>query len=129
MEAAARARQELHRLVDELPEAETYAARRYLEYLRDRRLPGLKELLEAPEEEEELTDAARKRLDERGQLRIPLKSNTSPGPFRTPVPGISNESERSDAGAVQSSSDDGGVVSTFTDLLSQMSAGRGLKPG
>lgn len=67
MEAAARARQELHRLVDELPEAETYAARRYLEYLRDRRLPGLKELLEAPEEEEELTDAARKRLDERGQ--------------------------------------------------------------
>jgi hypothetical protein len=64
MEAKAKTRSELHRLIDELPEAETQAARRYLEYLRDRGLPGLKELLEAPEEEEELSDEGRRRLEE-----------------------------------------------------------------
>ena len=63
----AAARDELHRLVDELPEAETHAARRYLEYLRHRQLPGLQALLEAPEEEEELTPAAKKRLCRRLQ--------------------------------------------------------------
>jgi hypothetical protein len=65
MEAKRSARHELHRLVDELPEAETHAARRYLEYLRHRNLPGLQMLLEASEEEEELTEAAKKRLRER----------------------------------------------------------------
>lgn len=65
METRMSARRELHRLVDELPEAETQAAKRYLQYLRDRRLPGLKALLEAPEEDRELTIAAMERIQER----------------------------------------------------------------
>jgi hypothetical protein len=67
MEAKRSVRHELHQLIDELPEAETHAARRYLEYLRHRQLPGLQALLEVPEEEEELTEAAKKRLRERVQ--------------------------------------------------------------
>jgi len=67
MEAKRIARHELHELVDALPEAETHAAKRYLEYLRYRQLPGLQALLDAPEEEEELTEATRNRLRERLQ--------------------------------------------------------------
>jgi hypothetical protein len=51
--------------VDELPEEETHAARRFLEYLRHRQLPGLQALLEAAEDDEDLTQAARKRLRRR----------------------------------------------------------------
>jgi len=65
MEASPKTRDELHRLVDALPDGETHAAKRYLEYLRDRKLPGLDTLLSAPEEDEELTDAAKKRLRQR----------------------------------------------------------------
>lgn len=65
MEARMSTRRELHRLVDELPEAEAHAAKRYLQYLRDRRLPGLRTLLEAPEEEEELSAVAMERPQER----------------------------------------------------------------
>lgn len=64
MEPKAKTRSELYRLIDELPEAETHAAKRYLEYLRDRGLPGLKALLEAPEEEEELSEEGRRLLEE-----------------------------------------------------------------
>lgn len=39
----------LHRLVDELPDAEIGAAERYLAYLRSLNDPVLKALLEAPE--------------------------------------------------------------------------------
>jgi len=39
----------LHRLVDELPEAEIEAAQRFLQYLRSLGDPVLKALLEAPE--------------------------------------------------------------------------------
>lgn len=48
-----------------------------LERLRDWRLPGLNELLEEPEEEEELTDAAKTRLGERANA---LRASVTP-PF------------------------------------------------
>lgn len=64
MEAEAKTRSELYRLIDELPEAETHAAKRYLEYLRDRGLPGLRRLLDAPEEEEELSEEGGRLLEE-----------------------------------------------------------------
>ena len=46
----------LRLLVDQLPESEIEAARRYLEYLRDTADPFLRKLLEAPEDDEELSD-------------------------------------------------------------------------
>jgi hypothetical protein len=51
-------KEDLRRLVDELPNSELDAARRFLEYLRDTDDPLLKKLLEAPEEDEELADKA-----------------------------------------------------------------------
>ncbi len=46
----------LHRLVDELPEAELPAAKRYLEYLRNVGAdPVLRSLMEAPVDDEPLT--------------------------------------------------------------------------
>ena len=42
----------LQRLVEELPESELDAARRYLEYLRDTTDPLLRKLLDAPEDDE-----------------------------------------------------------------------------
>jgi len=57
-------RQELHELIDQLPDEEAHAARRYLEYLRDRGLPGLSELLGTAEEDEALTAEGRRRLEE-----------------------------------------------------------------
>ena len=49
-------REELHRLVDELPPSETRAAKRFLEYLRllgtD---PMVRALVDAPEDDEETT--------------------------------------------------------------------------
>jgi len=49
-------KEKLRRLVDELPDSELDAAGRFLEYLRHRRDPMLKKLLEAREESEELSD-------------------------------------------------------------------------
>jgi CO dehydrogenase/acetyl-CoA synthase beta subunit len=43
---------ELHRLVDELPESESHAAKRFLEYLRNMGDPVLRAMLEAPEDDE-----------------------------------------------------------------------------
>ena len=51
-------KKELVRLVKELPNSESDAARRYLEYLRDTADPLLKKLLDATEEDKELADAA-----------------------------------------------------------------------
>ena len=49
--------EELHRLVDELPEQEHHAARRFLEYLRDHsRDPVWQAFLNAPVDDEPLTD-------------------------------------------------------------------------
>lgn len=49
-------KEELHRLVDALPEGEVAAARRYLEYLRDVGSdPVLRSFMAAPEDDEPLT--------------------------------------------------------------------------
>jgi hypothetical protein len=45
-------KEELHRLVDELPEGEMYGAKRFLEYLRNMGDPVLRAMLEAPEDDE-----------------------------------------------------------------------------
>lgn len=49
----------LHRLVDEVPEDEEHAARRFLEYLRDRSQPDVEEFGEEPLSEEEEQALAR----------------------------------------------------------------------
>ena len=52
-------RDDLYQLVDELPESEIQAARRYLEYLRDLGDLMLKALLEAPDDDERETEEER----------------------------------------------------------------------
>lgn len=52
------AKEELQRPVDELPDNVLDAARRILEYLRDTADPLLRKLLDSPEEEKALSDAA-----------------------------------------------------------------------
>ena len=46
---------ELHRLVDELPQKELHGAKRFLEYLRNMGDPVLRALSEAPEDDEPTT--------------------------------------------------------------------------
>jgi hypothetical protein len=46
------AREQIHRLVDELPEDELDAAKRYLQYLRDHGDPFVRTLADAPEDDE-----------------------------------------------------------------------------
>ena len=46
---------ELHRLVDELPQRELQGAKRFLEYLRNMGDPVLRALSEAPEDDEPTT--------------------------------------------------------------------------
>ena len=49
-------KEDLHRVVDELPERELHTALRFLEYLRDVcRDPLLRALMEAPEDDEPLS--------------------------------------------------------------------------
>ena len=48
-------KESLRRLVNELPESELDAARRYLEYLRDTADPLMRKLLEAPKDDEPTT--------------------------------------------------------------------------
>jgi hypothetical protein len=57
--AAMTSKEELHRLVDELPETEGYAAKRFLEYLRNMGDPVLRAMLEAPEDDEPETEEER----------------------------------------------------------------------
>ena len=52
-------KEELHRLVDELPESESHAAKRYLEYLCNMGDPVLRAMLEAPEDDEPETEEER----------------------------------------------------------------------
>lgn len=52
-------KEDLHRLVDELPKKELHSAKRYLEYLRNMGDPVLKALMEAPEDDEEETEEER----------------------------------------------------------------------
>jgi len=57
-------KEELHRLVEELPKNELPAARRYLEYLRNMGDPLLRALMEAPLDDELETDAERAAVQE-----------------------------------------------------------------
>jgi hypothetical protein len=50
---------ELYRLVDELPEKEWHAAKRFLEYLRNLGDPVLQALMEAPYDDEPETEEER----------------------------------------------------------------------
>ena len=51
---------DLHRLIEELPDGEAHAARRFLEYLRNVGSdPLLKALMEAPEDDEPETEEER----------------------------------------------------------------------
>ena len=47
-----KSKEELHRLIDELPDSETNAAGRYLEHLRDLTDPFVRALVEASEDDE-----------------------------------------------------------------------------
>ncbi len=58
---------ELHRLVDELPQKELYGAKRFLEYLRNMGDPLLQALMEAPEDDEPTTPEEDKGADEAWQ--------------------------------------------------------------
>jgi hypothetical protein len=55
---------ELHRLVDELPEAELYPAKRYLVYLRNMGDPVFRALEEAPYDDEPETPEERAAIEE-----------------------------------------------------------------
>jgi len=55
---------ELHRLIDELPESELHAARRFLEYLRDQTDPLLRALRNAPPDDEPETEEERQAVAE-----------------------------------------------------------------
>ena len=48
-------KEDLHRLVDELPKKELPVAKRYLEYLRNMGDPVIRSFMEAPEDDEEET--------------------------------------------------------------------------
>lgn len=63
-------RQTLHTLVDELPEPELPAARRYLEYLRQTADPLRRALAAAPVDDEPLTDHDRAAIQEGRQEHI-----------------------------------------------------------
>jgi len=52
-------KEELHRLVDELPESELHGAKRFLEYLRNMGDPMMQALMEAPEDDEPETEEER----------------------------------------------------------------------
>jgi CO dehydrogenase/acetyl-CoA synthase beta subunit len=57
-------KEELHRLVDELPEGESHTAKRFLEYLRNMGDPVLRAMLEAPEDDEPETEEERAAVTE-----------------------------------------------------------------
>jgi hypothetical protein len=58
---------ELYRLVDELPEKELHAAKRFLEYLRNMGDPLLQSLMEAPYDDEPTTPEEDKGAEEAWQ--------------------------------------------------------------
>ncbi len=57
-------KEELRRLVDELPEGEVYAALRYLEYLRDKGDPVFYSLEAAPLDDETETPAEKRAVQD-----------------------------------------------------------------
>jgi predicted transcriptional regulator len=60
----AKAKERLHRLVDRVPEEEVHTAERFLEYLATSEDPVMRALMNAPEDDEPLTDADREALEE-----------------------------------------------------------------
>ncbi len=60
-------KEDLHRLVDELPKKELPVAKRYLEYLRNMGDPVLRAFMEAPEDDEEETEEERALVHEARQ--------------------------------------------------------------
>ena len=56
MKTTKTARVAIHRLVDELPDGELQAAKRYMEYLRNMKDPLVRKLSEAPYDDEPLTE-------------------------------------------------------------------------
>ena len=58
---------DLHRLVDELPQKELHGAKRFLEYLRNMGDPVLRALMEAPEDDEPTTPEENEGADEAWQ--------------------------------------------------------------
>jgi len=57
-------REDVRKLVDDVPEAELHAAARYLQYLRDREDPLVRALMDAPEEDEPISDEERAAIEE-----------------------------------------------------------------
>ena len=57
-------KEELHRLVDELPDSESHAAKRFLEYLRNMGDPMMQALMEAPMDDEPETEEERAAIAE-----------------------------------------------------------------
>ena len=57
-------KEELYKLVSELPDSELDAARRYLEYLRNPNDPVLRALVEAPEDDEPLSKDEEQAINE-----------------------------------------------------------------
>jgi len=60
----AKAKERLHRLIDQIPEGEVHAAQRFLEYLTTMDDPVLRALMNAPEDDEPLSDEDREALEE-----------------------------------------------------------------
>lgn len=60
----AKAKERLYRLVDQIPEGEVHTAERFLEYLANSDDALLRALMNAPEDDEPLTDADREALEE-----------------------------------------------------------------
>ena len=60
-------KEDLHRLVDELPKKELPVAKRYLEYLRNMGDPVLRAFMEAPEDDEPETKEERALVEEARQ--------------------------------------------------------------
>jgi len=60
-------KEDLHRLVDELPKKELPVAKRYLEYLRNMGDPVLRSFMEAPEDDEEETEEETAMIEEARQ--------------------------------------------------------------
>ena len=52
----AKARERLYRLVDQIPEGEVHAAERYLEYLAEHGDPFIRKLMNAPLDDEPVTE-------------------------------------------------------------------------
>ena len=60
----AKSRERIYRLIDQLSEEEVHAAERYLEFLRDHGHQPLEDMVNAPEDSEELSEEGERLLEE-----------------------------------------------------------------